>query len=157
MTHSRCYIVSTGVTVSEMNVVTIFEDLALHEDGTETRYGLDGPGIESRWRRDFPYTSRPLLGITQPSVQYALGSIPGKEEGHGVDHPFPNYCPGQRKSSSIPLLPCRVFMNSSRVSFSLQQHEHRFEDLKSYMALNSAVHVALYALTSFCHGHSHVH
>jgi hypothetical protein len=25
------------------------------------RYGLDGPGIESRWRRDFPHQSRPAL------------------------------------------------------------------------------------------------
>jgi len=32
--------------------------------GTETRYGLDGPGIESRWRRDCPYLSRPTLGPT---------------------------------------------------------------------------------------------
>jgi hypothetical protein len=25
-----------------------------------TRYGLNGPGIESRWGRDFPHPSRPL-------------------------------------------------------------------------------------------------
>jgi len=25
-----------------------------------TAYGLDGPGIESRWGRDFPHLSRPL-------------------------------------------------------------------------------------------------
>ena len=30
-----------------------------------TRYGLDGPGIESRWGRDFPQPSRPALGPTQ--------------------------------------------------------------------------------------------
>jgi len=29
-----------------------------------TRYGLDGLGIESRWRRDFPHPSRPALGPT---------------------------------------------------------------------------------------------
>jgi len=29
-----------------------------------TGYGLDGPGIESRWRRDFPHLSRPTLGPT---------------------------------------------------------------------------------------------
>ena len=37
--------------------------------GTVTRYGLDGPGIESRWRRHFPHPSRPALGPTQPPVQ----------------------------------------------------------------------------------------
>jgi hypothetical protein len=34
-----------------------------------TRSGLDGPGIESRWGRDFPHLSRPALGPTQPPVQ----------------------------------------------------------------------------------------
>jgi len=38
-----------------------------------TGYGLDGPGIESRWGRDYPHLSRPALGPTQPPVQWMLG------------------------------------------------------------------------------------
>jgi len=34
-----------------------------------TDYGLDGPGIESRWGRDSLHLSRSALGPTQPSVQ----------------------------------------------------------------------------------------
>ena len=30
--------------------------------GIVTGYGLDGPGIESLWRLDFPHPSRPALG-----------------------------------------------------------------------------------------------
>jgi hypothetical protein len=41
--------------------------------GVATGYGLDGPGIESRCRRDFLYLSRPALGPTQPPVQRVPG------------------------------------------------------------------------------------
>ena len=45
--------------------------------GIATRYGLDGPGIESRWRRDFPHPSGPALGPTQPPIQCVPGLYRG--------------------------------------------------------------------------------
>jgi hypothetical protein len=56
-----------------------------------TGYGLDGPGIETRWGLDFPHLSRPALGTTQPPVQWVPGLIPGVKSGRGVlltPHPF---------------------------------------------------------------------
>jgi len=41
--------------------------------GIATLYGLDGPGIESLWGRDFPQTSRPALGPIQPPIQWVPG------------------------------------------------------------------------------------
>ena len=53
-------------------------------------YELDGPGIESRWGREFPHPSRPALGPTQPPIQWGNGSFWGvKRPGRGVDHPPP--------------------------------------------------------------------
>ena len=52
--------------------------------GIATGYGLDGPGIESRWGRDFPHMSRPALRATQPSVNgYQI--FPGGKERPGRD------------------------------------------------------------------------
>jgi hypothetical protein len=46
--------------------------------GIATAYGLDGPGIESRWGRDFPHLSRPVLKPTQPPVQWVRGLSRGQ-------------------------------------------------------------------------------
>ena len=45
--------------------------------GIATRYGLDGPGIESRLGRDFMHLLTPGLGPTQPPIQW----VPGPSRG----------------------------------------------------------------------------
>jgi hypothetical protein len=41
--------------------------------GIATRYGLDGPGMESRWWRGFSHSSRPAMWPTQPPIQWVPG------------------------------------------------------------------------------------
>jgi hypothetical protein len=47
--------------------------------GIATGYGLDGPGIEFRWGRDFPHLSRPALEPTQHPVQWVPDLSRGNE------------------------------------------------------------------------------
>ena len=42
---------------------------------TTTRYGLNGPGIESWQGRDFPHLSRPALGPNPALVQWVSGDF----------------------------------------------------------------------------------
>ena len=57
--------------------------------GIATGYGLDGPGIESRWGRDFPHLSRRFLGPIQPPVQRVPGLFRCKERPGSDADPSP--------------------------------------------------------------------
>jgi hypothetical protein len=60
--------------------------------GIATRYGLDGPVIDTRWGRDFPHPSiQTGPGAHPASYTMGTGSFLGvKQPGRGVDHPPPS-------------------------------------------------------------------
>jgi len=86
--------------------------------GIETRYGLDGPGIESRWWGGGARFSAPVQtcpGVHPSSCTMGTGSFPGvKRPGRGVDHPPP--CSTEVKERVEPYLysPLWVFVACSR-------------------------------------------
>ena len=76
--------------------------------GIASRYGLNSPGIESRWGRDF---FAPVLGPTQPPVQWVPGFSPGvKPPGRGAD-PHPHLqCRGLEQGRALPLPTLRTLV-----------------------------------------------
>jgi hypothetical protein len=58
--------------------------------GIATGYGLDGPGIESRWGWDFSHVQT-SPGAHPASCTMGTGSFPGvKQPGRGANHPLPS-------------------------------------------------------------------
>jgi hypothetical protein len=63
--------------------------------GITTGYGLDGPGIESRWERDFSHLSIPGPGAHSGSCTIGIGSFSEVESDRGVTLILtPFYCRG---------------------------------------------------------------
>jgi hypothetical protein len=58
--------------------------------GIATRHRPDGPGIKSRWGRDFPHPSKPALGPTRRPKQWVPGLPVGKAAGTWRWPPFPS-------------------------------------------------------------------
>ena len=74
--------------------------------GVTTGYGLDGPGIESRWGARFSAPVQTGHGAHPASCTMGNGSFPGVKSGRSVTlTPHPLLVPWSRKIRAIPLLP----------------------------------------------------
>jgi hypothetical protein len=68
-------------------------------------YGLDGPGIESRWGATLSAPVQTGPGVHPASYTMDTGSFPGvKWPGRGVDHP-PHLVPRLKKEYSYAATP----------------------------------------------------
>ena len=87
-----------------------------------TGYGLEGPGIEFLWGRDFAHLSRQALRPTHPLVQWVPGLIRGKERPGREAEPSSLLVPWSRKSIAIPLLPLWAVRSVQRLSACTRVH-----------------------------------
>ena len=75
--------------------------------GIATRYGLDGPGIESRWGGEI-FRTRPDLPWGQPNLLYngyrVFAGV--KRPGCGVDHPSPSSAEVKKRVELYLYSPC---------------------------------------------------
>jgi hypothetical protein len=79
--------------------------------GIATRYGLDGLGIESRWRRSFSHSSRPAPLTSPPLVQGVSGLFPGLNlQGSGVGITTHPHLVSRLKSGAMPVVSLWDFM-----------------------------------------------
>jgi hypothetical protein len=88
--------------------------------GIETCYGIDNPGIGSRWGRDFLHPSWPDVWPTQPPVRWVPGLfLGGKAAGAWRWPPTDIYRRSWRKSRGTTFLPLWGFMAPYTVNFVL--------------------------------------
>ena len=82
--------------------------------GIATRYVLGRSGVESRWRRNFPHASRPVLQPTPPPLKWVSSLFRGvnmqRRRVVFTTHP---HLVSRLKSRAIPLLSLWVFIACS--------------------------------------------
>jgi hypothetical protein len=94
-------------------------DSVFKRAGIATRYGLDGPGIESRWRERFSAPVQTGPGAHPASYTMGTGSLSRGESGRGVAlTTHPHLVPRLKKESSYTSTPLWAFVACSRVIFT---------------------------------------
>jgi len=130
--------------------------------GIVTDYGLDGPGIDSRWERDFP-SVQTGPGAHPPSCTMGTGSFPAVEAaGVWGWPPHPLLVPKVlEKSRTIPLLnlrACVAYKNGENLItnvalagcwLSLQEYEQN--EVYLHVFLNTIqIHIRLFYFNWVC-------
>ena len=84
--------------------------------GIATDYGLDDPGIESRWGARFSAPVQTGPGAHSASCIMGTGSIRTVKRGRGVTlTPHSLLVPWSRKGRAIPLLPLQTGQSGDRI------------------------------------------
>ena len=90
--------------------------------GIATGYGLDGPGIESRWWRDFPHPFRPALRTNQLPIQKVPDLSTGVKRLRVALTTRLHLVPSLKKEYSFTFTPLWAFVLCSRVTFTPLRH-----------------------------------
>jgi hypothetical protein len=87
--------------------------------GIATRYGLDGPGVESRLGARFSAPVQTGPGAHPAAYTMGTGSFPGvKRPGRGVDHPHSSSAEVKERVELYVYSPLCAFVACSAVTFT---------------------------------------
>jgi hypothetical protein len=86
--------------------------------GIATRYGLNGPGVESRCGRDFPHPFKPPLRPTQPPIQWYRVFPGGKAAWSWRWLPTSSRATVKERVELYLCLPLWTFVACSKVNFT---------------------------------------
>jgi hypothetical protein len=120
--HRKCYIITDGtyITLERLFVIRTINKLVGRDGsvGITTGYGLDGPGIESRWGANRTRPDRPWGPPSHLYNGYRV-SFPGvKRPERGVDNP-PSSCAEVKERVELYLYSSTwAFVACSRVNFT---------------------------------------
>jgi len=113
--------------------------------GIATGYGLDGPGIESRWGTRFSAPVQTGPGAHPASCTMYTGSLPGVKSGRDVTLiPHPLLVPWSWNSRAIPLLPLwavrpvQSLSACTRVHFTYLLFTSTIQDFKTTFLLQTS-------------------
>ena len=91
--------------------------------GIATRYGLDGPGIEYRWERDFPHQFNRLRGSPSLLENGHPVSLEGVKRPGRLVHHQPLSKPRLKKEYIYTNTPLVYFMVCSKAKFTFTQQK----------------------------------
>ena len=107
------------VLIQQIFVLILYANCRDSSVGISTRYGLDGPGIESRWGARFSAPVQTGPGTHPASCTMGTGSFPGiKRTARGADHSPHLQCRGLKLGRAIPLHALRVLVACYRETFT---------------------------------------
>jgi len=107
-----------------------------------TPYGLDSPGIESRWGQNFPQLSRPALELTQSPTQWISGYSQKYSRRCVALNSHPHLAPRLKKgyscTSTLPHWPSRQVIGwASSFTFGFSSNRKLRKTWKDKIPLNN--------------------
>ena len=100
------HVFNTILRSGDFRIATFFTREPGSSVGIAAGYGLDGPGIESRWGARISATVQTGPGAHSASCAVGTVSFPGVKNDRGVTlTPHPLLVPWSRKGRALPLLP----------------------------------------------------